>query len=771
MLQKNHTTRDQENIVIALIQRYMPFWPLFFGIILIFLFSGWLYLKWAIPFYEVTAKVIIKDEKKGVDDSEMMESINPFDSKKIIENELEVIQSREVMKSVVDSLSLYAPVLEEQSLKAISAYTTSPLKIRLKDPEAITISSDENPKHYFSFDKATKEIKVDGKTYALNTWIDFPFGTVMFLPNDAQIGNGPENPLYFEFINPKTVANALLEGLAASTTDKLSTVVTLTLENQVKRRGEDILNHLIASYNQKTINDQNKLAFNTLAFIEDRIATVERELGALEVETQEYRSDRGAIDLSEQGKLYLRDSGENDRRIADLRLQLSVLEQVEQYVLSKNNEAGIVPSTLGIDDPVLSSLLERLYNSEIKYEQLKRTTAQNNPILVSVSNEIEKIRPSILENIRNQKRNLNASLSNLTVASGKFNSVLRSLPEKERELLEINRRKAIKNDLFSFLLQKREETALAYAPTAVNTRVVDAAQASNFPVSPKPKMIYASAILLACILGIGIIFVKEVFTTKVIFRSQIEKLTEIPIIAELIHSNRKNESKYQTAKIANNEQFRNMRISLGLFGNTHTRKKFTITSSIEGDGKSFIAEKLATNLALAGKKTILVDFDFHKKNNAPIYGDSDRLGIIDLLNNKTDSIEKLVYSTPLENLFIIGTGDKGNVNPNLLLDYDISDFFDYLESQFDFIIVDTPPVCVATDAYILGKATDICLYVIRHAHTPKTFIQTLDENTNFKDIRNLYIVFNGIKNRGYTNIKFGYGYGYMQQKMAYGSYS
>ncbi len=765
MLTKQKKIKREDNLIHALVYRYLPFWPIFLLVLIICIALGWVYLQYATPVYQASATLIIKDEKKGVDDSRMMESINAFDSKKIVENEIEVIQSRKLMNRVVRDLYLDAPIFEEGDLKDRSAYTISPIVVKLKDSTIIRANNEEPLKFYFTYNSKSKTVELGNEEYSLNDWVDIKGYTLMFLKN-GRFSTKAKGELYFILSDVSDVTRGLLSSLDVSATDKLSTVVNLVFEDPVPSKAEDVLDHLIAAYNQNAVADRNLLATNTLRFIEDRMENVENDLIALEREIQRYRSSSGAVDLSEQSKLYLKDVGENDRRISDSRLQLAVLDRVERYVVAKNNETGIVPSTVGIDDPVLSQLLEKLYNSEIQYERLRKTTGENNPLLVSISDEIEKIRPSILENIRNQKSNINARLSNLNATSGRFNSALSNLPEKERALLEITRRKAIKSDLFSYLLQKREETALSYAPGEGDGRVVDLAEASNLPVSPKSMIIYATSILCAFGMSTAFIVSKEVLNKKILFRTEIEWFTDIPIVAELAFIKKSDKKVNEQKKAANTEQFRDLRISLGLFGDSSGRKKIVVTSSIEGEGKSFVSENLALNLSSAGKKVVIVNFDLHKKVNSSIFPSREIGGLAGYLKGEVE-LKDIVEVTPHDNLYSIGAGKFSPNISNIFLDYNFKPLFDYLDEDFDYVLVDTPPLGVSTDAYILSKYSDYTLYVIRHGYTPKEFIQNMEVNSNLSNIKNLYIVFNALKDRGFVNAKYGYSYGYTQQRMAY----
>ncbi|MBC5773712.1 polysaccharide biosynthesis tyrosine autokinase [Pontibacter sp. KCTC 32443] len=752
----NKATPDAENnLFFSLLYKYLPYWPLFVLLLLLGGLAGWGYLSYATPVYETTATLIITDEKKGMNDPRIYEAIDVFNSTKIVENEMEVIQSRALMKQVVDSLNLYAPIYEEGEIKSLHAYSTSPIIIKAKYPEKIRAQE----KVYFSYNSKTSKVKIKNKEYPLDTWVRTPYGTFQFQHNLKQEAM-PTYPLYFSLENPRIVTEGILGRLDVKAANKLSSVINLSLQDPVPQRGEDILNQLIYAYNQLAVIDRNVLAANTLAFIEDRIKFVEKELDVVENEVQQYKSTKGIVDLGEQGKLFLQNVGDNDRKLAEVNLQLAVLDKVERYVVSKENSASIVPSTLGLNDPVLAQLLQKLYDTEIQYQKLSKTTAENNPILVSVTDEIEKIRPSILESIRNQRVNLQASKANLASTNGQYNSVLQKIPKKERELLEISRQQAIKNSVYSFLLQKREETALSYAPTSGDSRVVDMAEAALLPVSPKPFTVYLIAAVLAMILGVTMVTSKELLNQKILFRSEIVDCTHAPIVAELSYVKpRKGPLFKEPSEVFVVEQFRQMRATMGLYGRTFSKKKIMVTSSIPGEGKSFVSTNLALSLALSGKKVILIDLDLRNPNTSVLFDLLKHEGITEYLVGELDACD-MIISTEYENLSIMPAGARIGDNSELLLNGRLEALFKYLETEFDYILVDTPPVTLVSDAYLITEFCDISLYVIRHDYTPKVVVQRLEDSNISKSLTNMAIVFNGVKARGFVKGEYGYGYGY-----------
>jgi capsular exopolysaccharide synthesis family protein len=773
MPNSNRNIREEKdtNLISFVRFRFVPYWPLFGLLVLIACTVAFAYLHWAPPAYETTADLLIKDEKKGSDDGKMLESLNIFTTKKTVEDEIEVLQSQTLMKEVVRNLHLYAPVYAQGRFKATPAYTSSPVQLEVLGYDSLY---KEHRKFYvekqpFRMDSTGSNVVIDSQAYPMNQWVTIPHCSLLvrFANNPHYVADTTSHaatPFWFSLVNPKVMTNNLVKGLGVSSSNKLSSVVTITHRDEIPQRGEDIVNELIRVYNHASINDKNQLAINTLTFIEKRLQHVKAELDSAEATIQRHKTQNGGADLSEQSTAFLKSVSDNDTKATDLNMQLAVLGEVEKYVKADNGASGIVPATLGLNDEGLSNMLQKLYDARANYERLSKTTGENNPILSSLSTEISKIRPTILENIRIRKLSLEAGLANLNANSNTYTARLESVPVKERALLESSRRAAILNNVFAFLLQKREEASLSYASTVSDSRTVNLAESTIDPVSPKRSMVLAIALLVAIAAGGLIVYAKEFFCNRILFRHEIETFTAAPIIAELPNAGKK--ASLQTAQARPSflgEQFRQLRAALGLHTRNNGRKKILVTSSISGEGKSFISTHLAQSLAAAGKKVILLDLDLRNPKLSVEFDVLGEPGISDFLEGDWEPYEIIKSTTGPDSppgLFIAGAGRDSLNAPELTFNKKLQDLFDYLEGVFDFIIVDTAPVNPVSDAYVLAEYCDITLYVIRHDYTPKAFIRLLDENNKIKPLKDLVIVFNSIKSRGMLRGQYGLDLGY-----------
>ena len=759
MLDFNLAHNRQQNLFHIILQKFLPFWPLFVGLGVLGVLLAQLYILTTEAKYESTAALIVNDEKKGVDQSQLMESFNVFESKKIVENEIEVIKSKDVVEDVVNSLGLYTKIYTTGFFKDKVYFEDAPVKIILMDPSDINLETELDDVE-FSVDLEKGFVFIDGESIPFDTWSSNPFGgsAIKFLPNGYNKYSA-DKTFKFQILSPRAVINQIIGNLYVGAASKTATVVRILYTDPIPARGNAIVDQLIESYKKATVSSQNSLAANTLKFIDERMEAVGKDLQEVEKDLEKYRSKEGVINLGEQGNLYLQNVGDYDRRIGEINLQLSVLNKVENYVISKNNNSGIVPSTLGVNDPILGQLLQRLYDAEIEYGELSKTTAENNPLLTVVKNKIENIRPSILENVRSQKSNLYASRESLTSNSGKYNEALNVLPEQERIFLEINRRKKSIEDLYDFLVQKREETALSYAPTLGNVRVIENAEASIRPVSPKKSLVYLLGLILP--IGLGLVWVagRELLNTKILFRSDLEMESSIPILGELAYVDKpKGEllvSQHKDLYIV--DQFRRILTDMQLYDGGEMTKTVMVTSSIAGEGKSYVSANLAVTLALSGKKTALIDLDLRKAGVSQLFNLSDEVGVSQVL---ADGLLVNIGIQKMDNLTVFPAGLKNLESSSLLVGNNLKALIKEIKYEFDAIIIDTPPTTLVADANLVAPFVDKAIIVVRHDHTPKFILKHIDATVKRKGFENSALVFNGVRIRGIVKQGYGYGYGY-----------
>jgi len=754
--------RDQEqsNAFQRMVYKYLPFWYIFLILFVVAAGLAFAYLKLATPVYESHASILIKDEKRGQEDSKMEEVLNLFSQKNIVENEVEIIRSNAVLQETVARLGLYAPIWEEygwQGRLKTSGYHSSPVVIELRD--SINWKNTEKIEIGFTPDG---HVRMMGNTYRVNRWFMSPWGEMRFSTN-PEFWNGyrkEDSKFFFRLVRTEKAASMLASRLVVSPTSKQASVVVLKLRDEVPERGEAILAELVDVYNLTTIRKKNETAYNTLRFIEDRLSKVTKELDSVEQSIQRYRDYSGIVDISEQSSQYLRSVEQNDMELNKMKVQMAVIDEVDNY-LNTNSGKPIAPSTFNIQDPTLSQMLDRLYTKELELEKLSSTTAENNPIILSLRGEVDRIRDNINENISNQRKSLQASQSHLSRVSGQYNSMLSTIPKKEKELVEVSRQRNIKSDIYSFLLQKKEEANYALKSSVADSHLVELPASGSQPVSPKKPFIAVLAFIAPLALGIGVVGARDFLSSKVLYRDDIHALTNVPVIGEVILDR---DERDILAKAGGRsfvqEQFRQIRTSFrNLSMNKGTYRRVMVSSSIEGEGKSFVAANFAISLARTGKKVVLVGCDLYQPVLQEIFDVDAGKGVTDYLLGEAEPRE-ILMPTSIGNLSLVSSGNLVKTPSELITNGRIEILLNYLDALFDLIIIDSPPVRPVSDAYELAQYCNFVLFVVRHDFTPKVNLQILDEEMENHNISDMAIVFNGVKKRGFGKYSYGYGYGY-----------
>lgn len=757
---KSAFNEEDPNIFTIISQRYLPFWPLFILTITFSILGAWIYLRYTNPVYLIEASLLVKDEKKGLDESKIFDQLNVFGGKKIVENEIEILKSKTLMKEVVKELGLNVTVMEQGSFRNIELYDHSPVTIKI-----IQFDSIQDSKR-IELEWNQQFVILDKKSYPYDSTVNTPWGKLQF--SKSQFSKLSFKRLFIMFSSLKTIAGVYSKAIDVSASSKQSTVIDLKLKISVARKGEDILNHLLAVYNKAALDDKNNIAAKTLAFVDERLKIVTKELSTVEEDVKNYKEKTGIVDLSTQGEVFLNAVQDNDKEISQVKLQLSVLESIEKYVKGIKGNSNTVPALLGDTDPVLKSLLQSLYETELKLEAARRTSGENSPLVQSLNDQIQKIKPGVLENIQNLRRNLQASQIELDKNNSRYNGILKTVPSKEKALLEISRQQSIKNALYTFLLQKREETALSYSSAVPDSRLIDPGESTPTPIQPVPTFVYMIALVLGIVGAIIMILIKEQYNNQILFSDEIEKATDAPVIAEILYNTTGETIVIKDGKrSALAEQFRGLRTSLNYIGiNGLDKKVIMITSSMPGEGKSFLAINLAASLSLTGKKVALLGFDLRKPKLHSELNLSSQPGITEFIVKKTD-YESLAQPVPgLPNVFFIASGIIPPNPSELILHEKTAMLFDLLKKEYDYIVVDTPPVGPVTDAYLVAKYTDATLYVIRHDKTPKAFLKMINEIYLKQSLGKMNVIFNALKARGvaygnsYGSYGKGYGYGY-----------
>ena len=533
--------------------------------------------------------------------------------------------------------------------------------------------------------------------------------------------------------------------------------------------GQDFINQLLEMYNRNTNNDKNEIAQKTAEFIDERISIISKELGSTEADLETFKRDAGITDLTSEAQIALAGNVEYEKKSVENRTQISLVNDLRKYL--RGNEYEVLPSNVGLQDAALIGAIERYNEMLVERKRLLRTSTENNPAIVNLDTSIRAMKANVQATLEGTLQGLMITKSNLDREASRYSRRISNAPGQERAYVSIARQQEIKAGLYLMLLQKREENAIALAATANNAKIIDEAIADDTPVSPKRSMIYLIALVLGVGIPVGIIYLIELTKFKIEGRADVEKLTSVPIIGDIPLTDEKNDKNGSIAVFENknnlmSETFRNIRTNLQ-FMLDNDQKVILVTSTVSGEGKSFVSANLAISLSLLGKKVVIVGLDIRKPGLNKVFHLSNKeKGITQYLSNpETDLMELVQPSDVNKNLFVL---PGGSVPPNpteLLARNGLDKAIEILKQNFDYVIMDTAPIGMVTDTLLVGRVADLSVYVCRADYTHKAEYTLINELAIEKKLSKLCTVINGVdlKKR-----KYGYYYGYGKYGKYYG---
>jgi len=566
------------------------------------------------------------------------------------------------------------------------------------------------------------------------------------------------SPIKVKVAKSSSLAGSIRASLVINSVSEDTDVLKLSLQTPVPQKGVAILNKLIEVANKEELEDKNRIANNTIKFIDERLKFLTQDLTGVEKSVEALKQQNTLTDVGSNAQMYLEKSGASSQQLADAEIQLNVLQSLERYI-NQSNGRELVPSSLGIQDVTLSGLISKYNELQLERQRILRTAQEGNPVVTNIDQQLTGLQGSIRENLNNIRRSLEITRNNYRANTSEFESKIRTVPSVERELQQIQRDQSVKQNLYLYLLQKREESSLALAATVNNSRIIENVNVNPIPVSPKKQLIY----LCAFVIGIGLpvvgIYTKDLLNNKVQGTRDISQYTDIKILGEISHSEVKGNLVVKpNSRTTISELFRLIRTNLNFYTADINNKVILVTSTMSGEGKTFFCANLGSTLALTNKKVVILEFDLRSPKLLDGLEVSNNVGITNFIMEADTSIEELVKpinGTP--NLYVIAAGEVTTNPSELLLHERVGRLIAELRESFDYIILDTSPVGQVADAFSLVPYTDSSIYLIRHNYTLKNHLQILNEMS--ERLKNPMIVLNDAEINNYNG--YGYGYGYI----------
>ncbi|MBO4443467.1 MAG: polysaccharide biosynthesis tyrosine autokinase [Bacteroidaceae bacterium] len=775
------TTENEEGFDLKeLLSKLIINWRWFVLSLIICLFAAAMYLRYKTEVYSVQATVQINDEKKGSYQNQMMalQDFGLASNTGGIDNEIEIMRSKSLVKEVVKDLKLYTIYTIHGRVQENVIYGKYPVEVNISEEDLenltsgtmLTITQPTEDTYKVSYKlrnpETRKIVETEEKIDSLPYIIESPIGQLILTKGEGS--PLPSNlKMTVSIVPPIRMAKRCLAGLSIAPTSKTTSIAHISYQDVNKRRGVDFVNQLVDVYNRENNNDKNVVGYKTEQFINERLSKVAEELNATESQLAGFKSSSGLTDLSSNAQLVIQSSNEYEKKRAELQAQLSILTQLKQYVNNPANHLQVIPGNVGLTDATLTALIGQYNEAIVKRSNLLRTATESNSSVIEVTSNAEQLANAIKTSIESLNNALNIQVRNADSQASRYNARINQAPTQEKELAKFTRQREVQQELYIMLLQKREENSLALAATADNAKIIDAALANDAPVSPKRSMIWLLALILGLAIPIGLIYLMELLRYRIEGRNDLDKLTSVPILGDIAldHTLKTNQRAIVIKENENDtmaETFRAIRTNLQFLLDSPDKKVTLFTSTTSGEGKTFVASNLAMSFALLGKKVILLGLDIRKPRLAEMFGIKDHTkGITSFLvgdkNDKELLFEQISKTEQNENLDILPAGIIPPNPAELLSKENLDKAIEYLKEKYDFIILDTAPIGLVTDTQIISRVADACIYVTRADYTTKNDILFLNDIYKEGKLKNMSIVLNGVD---MNKRKYGYYYGY-----------
>lgn len=769
---------DNSNDLKRILSDYLSYWKWFILSVVLCVAGGWIYLRYATPVYRVSTTIMINDEVQSGSNEAMMAltDIGYLSSTKNVGSEMELLRSRTIVEQVVKDMKLYTSYQIEENFATRELYFTSPVCVEMKQEDL------EKLNYGFSFtitQESDKTLQVNGTVAGkdiarhisqLPTIIETPLGglTISLRPDTR--------PLYGQSITVSVMPSLQTAinysaGLGLTASELSTSIITVSKSTTFPQRDKIFLDKLIEAYNKDANDDKKRVAQKTAEFINERIAIINEELGSTEEKLENFKRQSGLMNMSD-AQVYVQESSEYEKKRSEIGTQFSLMEYLKDYINNPTHQDDVIPANIGVTDVTLSALINKYNELVLQRNRLLRSSPATNPVIVKLKNNLTAMRANITSTINTVYNGLMISKQDIDRQMRKYTNRVNSAPTQERTFTNISRQQELKSSLYLLLLKKREENSIALAATADKAKVIDSAVVSG-PISPNYSLIRALSVVVGLLLPIIVITLINFFRYRIEGHADVEKLARVPILGDipLERSLRKSKTSLIVQEGENvnalmTEVFCGLRTNLQFLLGKANHNVILVTSTISGEGKTFVATNLAVSLALLDKRVAVVGLDIRRPKLLECFGFSHeeikgQKGITNYLSDNSIDLHALLISAKNNsNLYIL---PAGTIPPNpaeLIARPALDTAIKLLAEEFDYVILDSAPVGLVSDALIASRLADITLYICRADYSHKSDFDLINDLKKKQKLPEMAIIVNGINMK---KKKYGYYYGYGQR--------
>ena len=743
--------------------------------------------------YSRSAKIIINEDAQDATLRDIA-NISGFagqGSSVNVNNEVEAFSSPDLMKTVVERLGLQTSYVEHQFMREREFYNNSPIELSIIEPLVMSSFSfvvEKGKDSTFVLTDFTigpdklKKTTIEG---ALGDTLSTPVGSIAIMP--SIYADNWNDDITVSWVNSKAKAKTYAQNLKASVSGKQTSVVVLTLEDKYPGRAENILNTLIDVYNDQWVHDKNRAARNTTEFINERLVVIEQELGGIETDLKEYKEQNKLTDMEALSQSYLEESSEYATKSFEVNNQLAIAQYIRDYLTEPANATALIPANSGLTSGDIEKQIAEYNQIVLQRDKLISNSSEQNPLISDLTAAMQSIKTAIIRSIDNLLATLNLQAEKIRTQEDMIMARIASSSGQQMELLSIERQQKVKESLYIYLLQKREENEIASLVNISNTRLIMSPTGSGVPVSPDKMTILLVAIILGMGIPFAVIFLSRIMDTTVANKKDLSGLSipflsEIPQMKSSLQRNLANIGRHkfdnQNCRVVVkkgsrnviNEAFRVLRTNLDMMlGKDSSSEAIMVTSFNPNAGKTFITMNMAASMALKGQKVLMVDLDLRKATLGKSM-DKNNEGVVSYLIGKHDNLDKLIQNVD-ENLDLLSVGTIPPNPAELLLSERFTEMLSSLKGKYRYIFLDCPPVDIVADTAIISQSADVSIFVMRSGIMDKRALPAVEELYHEKKYNRMAVVLNGVYTRakgygkyGYGHYGYGYGYGYGNDK-------